>query len=286
AYISFGVLHMADNRFVWDEEDLIIEYPDKLLHNTKAKKNPKEAITEAAEALAAIYVTGQDEIHDVILAAISDGDLSHLQKDIKAIRADLLAQGKEWAGSELPALYVAGASQIAPPKAKGHQKAIAASVGLMTAKLREADAAIAKYADATIARLRKLEAKGDLDGEDWLSDEYGDIEEELKDGIPAHKSISGALLTLAPYAAMLAITASRDSYNEGVENSILEAQDGSDLAQISEEVRPNSCEACREWAGTVISLHGLVEGYPTYDESVDAGIWHPSCIHFLQPFER
>ena len=60
---------------------------------------------------------------------------------------------------------------------------------------------------------------------------------------------------------------------------------GFDLFQIEGGVTGSSLEnasdPCDDWAGTIISMTGSTKGYPTYQDTVDAGMWHPACVHFL-----
>ena len=47
---------------------------------------------------------------------------------------------------------------------------------------------------------------------------------------------------------------------------------------------PSSGEAddpCNEWNGEIISMTGATKGYPTYDDALAAGVWHPNCTHSL-----
>jgi len=101
----------------------------------------------------------------------------------------------------------------------------------------------------------------------------------LRGRVVGHKTIDGKYLGLANYVAMLAITAARNVYNQGTENSMRER--GNDLAMISREVRANSCQACRAWAGRTISISGKDPNYPSYQDAKDANVFHPHCIHFL-----
>ena len=39
----------------------------------------------------------------------------------------------------------------------------------------------------------------------------------------------------------------------------------------------NSCEICKRWSGKIISLTGATKGYPTQDEAVADGLFHPRC---------
>jgi len=40
-------------------------------------------------------------------------------------------------------------------------------------------------------------------------------------------------------------------------------------------------DPCHDWYGEVISLTGQTKGYKTYQDALDAGVFHPNCTHVL-----
>jgi hypothetical protein len=80
---------------------------------------------------------------------------------------------------------------------------------------------------------------------------------------------------------------SRESYNATVTDA------GYDLVVIGGGVTGSSAkypsDPCDDWAGKVISLTGATSGFPTMQDAMDAGVFHPRCVHFtrvLTPSER
>ena len=75
--------------------------------------------------------------------------------------------------------------------------------------------------------------------------------------------------------------ASRESY---ITAATTEA--GFDLYQIEGGVTGSSAinpsDPCDAWAGRIISMTGETKGYPTYDDALSAGVFHPACLHFLR----
>jgi len=75
--------------------------------------------------------------------------------------------------------------------------------------------------------------------------------------------------------------ASRDSY---INAATTEA--GFDLYQIEGGVTGSSVEngndPCDAWAGRIFSMTGNTKGYPTYQDALDAGVFHPRCVHFIR----
>lgn len=61
---------------------------------------------------------------------------------------------------------------------------------------------------------------------------------------------------------------------------------GFDLYQIEGGVTgssvDNPSDPCDMWAGRIISMTGNTKGYPTYQDALDAGVFHPQCTHFVR----
>lgn len=95
--------------------------------------------------------------------------------------------------------------------------------------------------------------------------------------IPGFKftDAGGATWSNETYFRMLARTemmnAGRASYDAKC------AKEGVDLVELS--VSGNCCDACAEYEGTVFSLTGATPGYPTKQDLIDAGVFHPNCTH-------
>ena len=76
-------------------------------------------------------------------------------------------------------------------------------------------------------------------------------------------------------------TAARQSYIDTATNEL-----GYDLYQIEGGVTGSSVEfpndPCDNWAGRIISMTGNTKGYPTYQDAVSNGVFHPNCVHFVR----
>jgi hypothetical protein len=262
-------------------EDLLNPVKKSIIQ--KKDKSPRDNIKDRAEELSLIYINGEKELHDVILEAIDNEELSSLKADTEVIRNDLLTQGQKWIDDNIPSLYYAGNNG---KDGKGHDIAVKSLRAQFTVKLKEADSSVGRFVDSTISRLSRMKARNLLTGEDHWTREAQDITDELDEnnGIPASKTIDGKLIGLGSFISLVAITGSRDSFNEGVQNSVIEQN--KDLVQISPELQATSCQDCINWAGTVVSLTGDTEGYPTLDEAIDDNCFHVNCIHYLIPIEE
>lgn len=62
----------------------------------------------------------------------------------------------------------------------------------------------------------------------------------------------------------------RDSYFETL------TKNGDDLA-IVQNADGEACDICQAWDDVIISITGASEDYPSYQEALDAGCFHPNC---------
>lgn len=90
---------------------------------------------------------------------------------------------------------------------------------------------------------------------------------------------AGRRWKLETYAEMVTRTKMLQAHTEGTRVEALER--GVDLAIISSH---NAKDACRKFEGQIISLNGLTEGFPTYEELRRSNlIFHPNCRHKVTP---
>lgn len=108
------------------------------------------------------------------------------------------------------------------------------------------------------------------------------IKNELKaNGLTALKDKAGRNWTLDRYADMLARTKLREARNTGLQNKMLE--NGQDLVQVS--INGSDHPACADYEGQILSLTGATPGYDTVDEAESNGLFHPNCMHTINPVE-
>lgn len=190
------------------------------------------------------------------------------------IRRSLLMSAADWLGVAVPGLYLAGskATSLQGP----HGKAAQAIATREFNRFKEADAQIGRHIEEVIAEAEKRRAKAALSQK--KPDYTG-----LRGILIGHKTIDGKELGLADYMQMLAVTAARNFFNEGASNGIIGR--GGDLGLISREIRPNTCEVCRRWAGKIVSISGKSKDYPALDTAIKEGLLHPYCIHHILPVD-
>lgn len=97
---------------------------------------------------------------------------------------------------------------------------------------------------------------------------------------------AGRVWNTRNYLMMNVRTNSMAVYNDVVVDTVARTT-GSDLMRISDDGgTDDSCEPCREWAGRIVSISGATEGFPTIAEARAAGVFHPNCIHTLEPVDE
>ena len=256
------------------EEELIRILPEaeiqKATKRTGRKKDPRKQIKETAAAIALVYKKGEKEIQAAIDNNLENPD--KMRAETGRIRRILLAQAASWLEVAIPGMYLAGsrAGTLQGPHAKAAQALAVQEFN----RFKEADAQIGRHIEEVIGETEKLRAQAALSQQNRV--DYSG----LKGRIVGHKTIDGKELGLTDYIRMVSMTAARDVFNMGVENSMLGR--GNDLAMISREVRANSCQACRDWAGKIVSISGKNPNYPSLQDAKDANVFHPHCIHFLE----
>ncbi len=255
------------------EEELIRILPEaeiqKAIKRTGREKDPRKRIKETAAVIALLYEEDEKAIQAAIDSNLEDPD--RMRAETGRIRRILLAQAASWLEVAIPGMYLAGsrAGTLQGPHAKAAQALVVQEFN----RFKEADAQIGKHIEEVIGESEKRMVKAALSQLKRV--DYSG----LKGRIVGHKTIDGKELGLADYIRMVSMTAARDVFNLGVENAMLGR--GSDLALISREVRANSCQACRDWAGRVVSISGNDAKYPSLQDAKDANVFHPHCIHFL-----
>jgi hypothetical protein len=77
----------------------------------------------------------------------------------------------------------------------------------------------------------------------------------------------------ARYLQMLTRTIAQRVARESYADTLVQA--GFDLMRVV-NVGEN-CDICNGWGGIILSITGSSKDYPSYQDSLDAGMWHPNC---------
>jgi hypothetical protein len=86
----------------------------------------------------------------------------------------------------------------------------------------------------------------------------------------------------ARYTQMLVRTNSQRVSRESFVDTL--AESGIGYARISNDSPlESSTEVCARWAGKIISVGGTDPDFPSYQDALDDGMFHPNCLHRLEP---
>lgn len=97
---------------------------------------------------------------------------------------------------------------------------------------------------------------------------------------------SGRVWKTDTYLMMNVRTNSMAIYNDTLIDDITRTT-GSDLVRISDDGgTADSCDACQKWAGRICSVTGATKGFPTVEQAKADGVFHPNCIHTLEPVDE
>lgn len=216
-----------------------------------------DARRRLGESVRATYAAAAREDAEAVhaeLATIADAEAERMAEAIAAKRGHPAKAGKGAVSlAEVRADLVKSNARRAKNALKNVRK------GVATAKLENgmADRAEA-LADAlkAISRSRAKKRFVDSRGHRW------------KDGT---------------YNAMRARTMRANAKRRAQIKTLIE--NGEKLARITDGVQETTCEACHLWRGAIVSLTGRsYKGYPPIEKAIEAGVFHPNCIHFIEPF--
>lgn len=99
-------------------------------------------------------------------------------------------------------------------------------------------------------------------------------------GIPAIRYSDGRMVSVDAYSEMSARTILGNSARQATLNR--NAELGNDLVRMSTHARTSPM--CEPWEGGVYSETGANRNYPSLQEALDGGAFHPNCKHALAPY--
>lgn len=144
------------------------------------------------------------------------------------------------------------------------------------------DASIRQLRNATVDTFRQQVIEG------WSANETHKRLQQSWDRLAGNESgrrfvdRGGKEWTNSRYLQMLTRTTMQRVSRE-IEIDTL-AENGFSLAQISSDAG-DPCPICEAWEGVIIQLAGSGIGggrYPTYQQTLDAGMFHPNCVHRVE----
>ena len=99
-------------------------------------------------------------------------------------------------------------------------------------------------------------------------------------GLTGFTDTAGRKWTMPTYMDMFVKTTMFNAANQALFD---EMQDHNhDLMIMSQHA--GACPICSDWQGQIISMSGRDSRYPSYDDLVNAGVFHPNCEHTISPY--
>lgn len=252
------------------------------------------------DALISLYKATYRRLAQEIITSSESGKIqkarvmARINSDLEALGVDVQA----WVNEEIPKYYLDGANiAIQDLRAQGvdvsartnfaviNKEAIAALTDDVALSFAQAIRGISRSAsnllsDGLKQQLNFIIAEGKLTGETRKAISKN-LQSRLEDeGLTALTDRSGRQWSFENYTRMLARTKAVEARNQGLTNRMLGM--GYDLVQVTNH-RSEHPE-CAFWEGKILSLSGKTEGYPTLQQAISAGLFHPNCKHAINAF--
>lgn len=252
---------------------------------------------EQIRRLISLYRASYRKIISEIGNATTFGRINRvaLLQRITGILTDLGDDVNRWAAEEIPLYYQDGLKDALKDLRKFkvdlrsienfnviHQDAIAALVDEVQTGFSESLRGIGRNARVLINEAIRMEintiiAQGFITDADRRLIKAAVKERLRQQGLSALIDKAGRRWTFDRYTEMLVRTKAVEARNTGVGNRL--AEFGFDLVQVSDHNSDH--DECAVWEGKILSYSGRTPGYPTYNQALDAGLFHPNCKHAI-----
>lgn len=245
-----------------------------------ARDIQKEILYLAGE----LNIAGSAEAREAVFAQVSK-KVAKLNKRLSALFAYMDEMAVKKAGkaaSDGTGIEVkisnAHAKEIISAVTRGGSARLAAT---MTRAMN--DNIVAALRDATVSAFREQAVGGLTNAElkKVLLQKWKTVAKDPKNLQFVDKR--GRVWDTDTYINMNVRTNAMNVYNDALVENIGKAT-GSDLVMVSRGGDPD-CRLCFPWEGRILSITGKTKGFPTYDDAKRAGLFHPNCVHTLEPVD-
>ena len=205
-------------------------------------------------------------------------ELSTLVDDLSSKRKVLATEfiNTAYNGSAQEFAKWAGVSQLSQNFAKA-----ASILSELNNTLDAADRTILRQANDAYAnivgRVSAKVATGTITVRQAVKEE---VEQFANKGITSFVDKAGRCWEMSTYAEMATLTAIEKATVQGYTETMRSY--GFDLAYISTHV--GACPLCAAWEGVVVSVSGESKEYPSLDDAIADGVFHPRCLHHLATY--
>ena len=259
-------------------ERIETDYRAEALDRIKTARQNVARIVTAVAREKGLKLTGRnrDRIYRLI-----DGEYAKLEVGLREWSQELVAKGvraglaeardalRKEDGAELTQFSRELAEQVFEIISPGNESQLA---GVLTKKMKETDLSNLRKAQRDMERQAVLEGwdRGRKTRE--LKSRWAELAGDMEDA--KFTDASGRTWDTDTYLKMLVNTTAQRTRREGFMEGL--ARNGDDLVMVS-ITDGETCDKCAEWDGKILSISGADKRFPSYEDAVAAGMFHPNC---------
>lgn len=206
------------------------------------------------------------------------------RREVRKILSELKKGAFEWTDKSIPTYYKRGVGDgiqelgLSGALATGalHKQTITALSEGLNNRFADVTGLIGRRVDDIYRTVQLERAVSTSMGYNSVKQAAARIREDLATrGINGFVDKAGRRWNMATYADMAARTVAAEATRRGKWNEFIEH--GEDLVRVSNH--STQCELCAPWEDEVLSITGKTQGYPTVNDAMAAGLFHPNCQH-------
>lgn len=254
------------------------DYREEALERIKAARSNVAKIVTAVAREKGLKLTGRSRDH---VYKLIDGEYAKLEVGLREWSQELVAKGvraglaeardvlRKEDGAELTKFSQELAEQVFEIISPGNESQLA---GVLTKKMEETDLANLRKAQRDMERQAILEGWNRGRKEKELKARWMELSGDMEEA--KFVDASGRTWDTDTYVKMLVNTTAQRTRREGFMEGL--AKNGDDLVRVS-IVDGETCDVCAKWDGKILSISGADKRFPSYEDAVADGMFHPNC---------
>lgn len=258
------------------------KYQDDALHLIAETRKKIARIIHAAARDNSYKITGRNR--DKLYAQI-DAEYARLEIELRRWSKDLVAEGAEIgaddANGDLLETFGEGAKGGLLQFSRNYAEQIFEIIspenesqlaGVFTTKMKTSDLGALRKIQRDVERQASLEGWSAKVKEREIKDKW----DLYSGGMNEARFIdnAGKEWDTKTYVNMLTRTTAQRVSRDGYMESLI--HHGDDLVRIA-ITDTTACDRCLAWDGLILSISGADKDFPSYQDALDAGVFHPNC---------